>query len=460
MLPDAVLHTLFLADTVQRLEQVFQSFDRDHNGRLDSKELCTTLRSLMLPCTEKDIDILLGGSDGGIAGLDEAHFAKYCFLAEQYLWDIYKQMHTEKSGISQEQFSSSMVALGYTSREADKLFRTIELGKAGRLSYLEWRKLLANASPEGKAWVDAFHCSQLTSDSILGDNLRPARARGDARLVDLMAGFVAGVVSRTLTAPAERVKTEMQVTEGSQSIAATCRRILFQQGTRGFFQGNVVNCIKVAPQSSMFFAMTDYLKASLPTRGDPARSSLHSFLSGTGAGVVSQFIIYPLEPIKTCLTIAPEGRYKGMLDCGRQLVRSAGVSALYRGATPTLAGAIPYAGIQRLAYDWLQTQYTRYSKSDRPSVVAGFNCGLLSSTLGMTVSYPLVVVRTRLQVQGSAVATTVAYSGVADCLHKTFAREGFKGLFKGFLPNLVKGVPAAAINFAMYDYVKDALKQL
>mmetsp|Transcript_105458 Transcript_105458/g.264029 ORF Transcript_105458/g.264029 Transcript_105458/m.264029 type:complete len:285 (-) Transcript_105458:230-1084(-) len=275
------------------------------------------------------------------------------------------------------------------------------------------------------------------------------------RFDDFAAGFLAGSVSRTLTAPADRVKTEMQIQTGArQSVLTVCRRVRAAQGVKGFFQGNLTNCIKVAPQSALFFALSDYFRKVLPTESDSRglQPGLRSFCAGTLAGVASQLIIYPLEPIKTCLTIAPHGRYDGILDCGRQLVREGGTRALFRGVAPTLAGCVPYAGTQLLAYDTLQKTCKGFGTHTRLPTITSFCCGLASSSLAMIVSYPLMVVRTRLQVQGAS-----QYTGPADCLRKTVEHEGLRGLLRGIGPNLAKAAPAAAVNFALYEFLRDSI---
>ena len=65
--------------------------------------------------------------------------------------------------------------------------------------------------------------------------------------------------------PVECVKTELQLVQGREagSIVRVSRRVLQQGGGRGLFQGNVVNCVNVAPQSALFFALTDFLKRKL-----------------------------------------------------------------------------------------------------------------------------------------------------------------------------------------------------
>lgn len=67
-------------------------------------------------------------------------------------------------------------------------------------------------------------------------------------------------------------------------------------------------------------------------------------------------------------------------------------------------------------------------------------CGIVSSTCGQLVAYPLVVLRTRLQAQGMP-GRPVLYSGMFDCFSKIVGHEGYSALYRGteftffFLPS-------------------------
>eukprot|EP00928_Gymnodinium_smaydae_P090335 TRINITY_DN74156_c0_g1_i1.p1 TRINITY_DN74156_c0_g1~~TRINITY_DN74156_c0_g1_i1.p1 ORF type:complete len:469 (+),score=28.58 TRINITY_DN74156_c0_g1_i1:81-1487(+) len=449
----------FLSHTVCELRNIFKQFDFNENHQLDAVELREAFQALLLPCSEGTIDMLFNGGDGQPGGLTEHQFALFCFHMEQHLLETFDAVDADNSGyIDQSEFHKSIESFGWrlTECQCKEMFARLDTSKDGKLSYIEWRRLMANAPPEGKSWVDTFVLTRIASEGILGDNLRPVRHNGESRVVDLLAGLLAGIVSRTATAPAERVKTEMQLTRASESIMRICRRVAAEGGFKAFFQGNLANCVKVGPQSALFFMLTDYFKRTLPTRVNPASASAHSFFSGSLAGVVSQLMIYPLEPVKTVLTVAPKGSYRGIYDCGRQLFLRGGIRALYNGALPTMIGCIPYAGTQRLVYDVLHREYVKRSTSVSPSPAVGFACGLVSSSVGMTASYPLVLLRTRLQVQGTS-PQHPTYGGIFDCFVRTVKHEGLRGLLKGITPNLVKSAPAAALNFAVYDYAKGAL---
>jgi solute carrier family 25 phosphate transporter 23/24/25/41 len=391
----------------------------------------------------------------------------FCILKEFQLRQIYDYVDKDGNGlISHEEFSTGMRELGWnaTEKKLKKVFHRLDDNSDSGLSYREFRQLVGFSQENSESAeilrnvADEFHKTRMTSFDVGGFNLQASKPRDLSALANLAAGFIAGSISRTLTAPAERLKTELQVASGKPpSLMALCRQISADGGARAFFQGNLANCLKVAPQSALFFALMDCFKKTLPTKGSPQFADVHSFLCGSLAGITSQFIIYPLEPIKTCLTVAPKGRYAGILDCGRQMYQQRGLKGLYGGALPTLAGCIPYSGVQFVVYDALQRAYLKTSNNERPSFGVTFASGLASSTLAMTVSYPLVVIRTKLQVQGTNTSQPLLYSGVLDCFQKTWIQDGPRGLVRGIVPNLVKAAPAAAVNLAIFEKAKNLL---
>lgn len=65
-------------------------------------------------------------------------------------------------------------------------------------------------------------------------------------------------------------------------------------------------------------------------------------------------------------------------------------------------GIIPYAGIDLAVYETLKKNYLakHTEHQEAPQIWLLLACGSASSTLGQACSYPLALVRTRLQAQG------------------------------------------------------------
>ena len=70
----------------------------------------------------------------------------------------------------------------------------------------------------------------------------------------LLAGGASGVVTKSMTAPLERIKILLQLrsmskvtASSSSSILGTMRAVLRDEGIRGFWKGNGANCTRVVP---------------------------------------------------------------------------------------------------------------------------------------------------------------------------------------------------------------------
>lgn len=146
-----------------------------------------------------------------------------------------------------------------------------------------------------------------------------------------------------------------------------------------------------------------------------------------------------------------------MSHCCRQILQREGPRALYRGLTPSLVGVVPYAGIDLTVYETLKNTYQTHV-SQEPSWLVPLACGTVSSTCGQLVSYPLSLVRTRLQAQTAPVAgrkgETAVATGMIDMLSNIYWSEGVRGLYRGFLPNFLKAIPAVSIGYLVYERLK------
>ena len=93
------------------------------------------------------------------------------------------------------------------------------------------------------------------------------------------------------------------------------------------------------------------------------------------------------------------------------------------------------------------------SYDGKPPHLFILGAGMVSSTIAQVVSYPLALIRTRLQAQGVK-GQPIKYKGMLDVLFKTVRREGVGGLYKGIVPNLFKLAPAAGISWYIFEETK------
>jgi len=70
-------------------------------------------------------------------------------------------------------------------------------------------------------------------------------------------------------------------------------------------------------------------------------SPLAIVTAGGLAGIANWAVAIPADVIKTRLQTAPEGTYKGTMDCLLQLLRNEGPRALFKGLGPAMVRAFP-----------------------------------------------------------------------------------------------------------------------
>ncbi|KAL0940596.1 calcium dependent mitochondrial carrier [Colletotrichum truncatum] len=309
-----------------------------------------------------------------------------------------------------------------------------------------------------------------------------------------IAGAVAGGLSRTATAPLDRLKVYLLVnTRATTETAATALkqgrpidalRNAFRPfgdgvkylwkagGIRSLFAGNGLNVIKIMPESAIKFGSYEAAKRTLARfegHNDPKQINGYSkFVSGGVAGMVAQFCVYPLDTLKFRLqTSTVEGGLTGnalVLDTAKKMWQAGGLRSAYRGVTMGLMGMFPYSAIDMGTFELLKTSYKRYmskykgihEEDVKPGNIMTGIIGASSGAFGASVVYPLNVLRTRLQTQGTAMHPAT-YTGIWDVAHKTLKNEGVRGMYKGLTPNLLKVAPALSITWVVYENSKKLL---
>ncbi|KAL7203241.1 hypothetical protein ACSBR2_016525 [Camellia fascicularis] len=299
----------------------------------------------------------------------------------------------------------------------------------------------------------------------------------------LVAGGVAGGVSRTAVAPLERLKILLQVQNPHNikynGTVQGLKYIWRTEGLRGLFKGNGTNCARIVPNSAVKFF--SYEQASkhyfcYVIAEDAQLTPLLRLGAGACAGIIAMSATYPMDMVRGRLTVQTDKspyQYRGMFHALSTVLREEGPRALYKGWLPSVIGVIPYVGLNFAVYeslkDWLiKTRPFGIVEDSELSVTTRLACGAAAGTVGQTVAYPLDVIRRRMQMVGWNNAASVItgdgrskapleYTGMIDAFRKTVRHEGFRALYKGLVPNSVKVVPSIAIAFVTYEQVKEIL---
>ena len=263
-------------------------------------------------------------------------------------------------------------------------------------------------------------------------------------------GGVAGIVSRTVTAPFERLKMLRQNYPKKychSSIYQSFRVIHQSEGLWSLFNGNLVNSIRIFPQNAIQYGIFQYSKNKGLEYSN--NKNLVYFLSGANAGIISYTSIYPLETIRSKLSVQNNGKqYRGIMDCFSKSVKQEGFLSLYRGSLISAIGMVPFQGLNFLTYHYLDEHYNT-EKNNLKSLLFGSWAGIVS----VTFTYPFDTIKRRLQLSGEM--GNPQYRGIFHCSQYIVNNFGIRGLYRGLLPTYTKIFPANGLYFFIIENLKN-----
>lgn len=141
-----------------------------------------------------------------------------------------------------------------------------------------------------------------------------------------------------------------------------------------------------------------------------------------------------------------------------------GLLGFFRGLPLGLVGMFPYAALDLSTFEYMKraliARKARLNNCHEDDVpLNNFTTGAIgaiSGGFGASVVYPLNVLRTRMQAQGT-ILHPATYNGIGDVARKTIQTEGLRGFYKGLTPNLLKVAPAVSISYVVYENSKRML---
>nr|CAD7446767.1 unnamed protein product [Timema bartmani] len=280
-------------------------------------------------------------------------------------------------------------------------------------------------------------------------------------MTSLTAGAIAGAAAKTTIAPLDRTKINFQISEKPYSVKEAIKflvRTYQQEGLLSLWRGNSATMARIIPYSAIQFTAHEQWKRLLHIDTDKNKKTSPQlrFLAGSLAGVTSQSLTYPLDLARARMAVTHKEKYGTLKEVFVKTWIEEGPRAFYRGYLPTVLGVIPYAGVSFFTYDTLKKRYIDYTGNPTLNPAASLLFGAAAGMLGQSSSYPLDIVRRRMQ---TSPLTGTHYRTILSTLRKVYRDEGIRrGFFKGLSMNWVKGPVAVGISFTTYDILKDFLR--
>jgi solute carrier family 25 phosphate transporter 23/24/25/41 len=446
------------AGELGRLEGLFKKLDMNSDGVVDKYDFIRAQYKLNLHLFPGQTLAYFHKYDHDDDGkIDYFDFINYYIEHEKLLKWSFDRIDYNKDGyIDAEDIEESFDALEVeiSRAEAEALVRRITRGRGVQISWPEWRDFhvlnpyVGDTQDVVRYWRDSMKIN--LGEYLLGADDQEPEGKWWRLLV---AGGVAGGCSRTVTAPLDRIKVMLQVhghTQKHLGISTCLQKMLQEGGVRSLWRGNGINVLKITPEMAIRFCAYENIKQRWVGPGNEP-TLLDRLVCGSLAGGIAQTVIYPMETLKTRLVLRTTGQYKGILDCAAMMLVNEGAKTFYRGYVPNLLGIIPYCGIDLAVYETLKEKYERtYNTEATDCMNATF--AAISTSLGQLCTYPLALIRTKLQAQ----TTAVRQSPMAIFSH-IMVTDGLKGLWRGIAPNMLKATPAMSVNYVIYERMRKRL---
>ncbi|XP_035278515.1 mitochondrial coenzyme A transporter SLC25A42 [Anguilla anguilla] len=283
-------------------------------------------------------------------------------------------------------------------------------------------------------------------------------------VTSLLSGAFAGAVAKTTVAPLDRTKIIFQVSSNRFSAKEAYRliyRTYLQDGFLSLWRGNSATMVRVIPYAAIQFCAHEQYKRLLGEYygfQGKALPPLPRLLAGSLAGTTAAMMTYPLDMVRARMAVTPKEMYSNIMHVFVRISREEGLKTLYRGFTPTILGVIPYAGLSFFTYETLKKLHAERSGRSQPYSYERLAFGACAGLIGQSASYPLDVVRRRMQTAG---VTGHTYGSIAGTMRDIVAEEGLvRGLYKGLSMNWVKGPVAVGVSFTTFDLTHILLRKL
>lgn len=313
------------------------------------------------------------------------------------------------------------------------------------------------------------HQSRLPVAQATVLTLPPSNQAKDLRsrwttLDSLLCGAFAGAVAKTVIAPLDRTKIIFQVSSKRFSAKEAFRLVYctyMKDGLLSLWRGNSATMVRVMPYAAIQFCSHEQYKKLLGSYYGFQGKALPPFprlLAGSLAGTTAAMLTYPLDMVRARMAVTAKEMYSNIMHVFVRISQEEGVKTLYRGFTPTILGVIPYAGITFFTYETLKKLHAEKTKRSQPYPYERLAFGACAGLIGQSASYPLDVVRRRMQTAG---VTGSSYSTIMGTMREIITQEGVvRGLYKGLSMNWVKGPIAVGISFTTFDITHNLLLKL
>ncbi|XP_022765040.1 peroxisomal nicotinamide adenine dinucleotide carrier-like [Durio zibethinus] len=323
-------------------------------------------------------------------------------------------------------------------------------------------------------------------------------------LINGLAGAGGGIIAQLITYPLQTVNTRQQTERDLKrekrklgTIEQMCQ-VVKQEGWARLYGGLTPSLVGTSASQGVYYYFYQIFRNKVETTalerhkkgiGDGSVGMLSSLIVAALAGCVNVLLTNPIWVVVTRMqthtktskkdhpdrlpTTAPEEKVLSVIEplpygtshAIQEVYDEAGFWGFWKGVFPTLI-MVSNPSIQFMLYEMmLKNLKKRRSRSKKGNngvtALEIFLLGALAKLGATVVTYPLLVVKSRLQAkQVTTGDRRHHYKGTVDAILKMIRYEGFSGFYKGMNTKIVQSVLAAAVLFMVKEELVKGVRLL
>ncbi|CAI2326446.1 unnamed protein product [Caenorhabditis sp. 36 PRJEB53466] len=276
--------------------------------------------------------------------------------------------------------------------------------------------------------------------------------------IHFIGGAAGGTAGTAITCPLEVVKTRMQSSRGldtqsgpsTSSGGSKSSSSSSSNASSNKSSGIIKSVVSQRNGYGSNFRGQFALERIFSGSGLNAAFSKVNFLGQASNPTASSLVQYCVRNVSTnTASETPPRRGTIVFRYIRQVVKTEGIGALYKGLVPNLIGVAPSKAVYFYTYS---SSKRFWNESDiflpNSAIVHMVSAGSAGFVAASAVN-PIWLVKTRLQLYQGRI-------GIWQMIKRVYSREGFKGFYKGVTASYA-GVSETMIQFCIYEYFRGVL---
>lgn len=189
------------------------------------------------------------------------------------------------------------------------------------------------------------------------------------------------------------------------------------------------------------------------------------FVCGGAAATFASCVIHPIDLAKVRMQLYgqlnPGKPIPGFPALLREMINSEGVKSIYRGVDAAIGRQMVYGTARIGLHRTISDKLVEMNDGKPISFFTKTLSGMASGSMAVCIGTPFDIALVRLQSDSMAPASERRnYKNVFDALIRTTREEGIVALYKGLVPNILRGMSMNVGMLACYDQAKEMVAKL